>query len=96
MRSRQRFLHRRRSVTTDGVTEEGSRTGFWTSPRCAVGREAVKRASHTGPRARTKRLSEAGDPTLPRKTPRELRGARTANRHRWVGRTYQGDRENLA
>ena len=46
MHSRQRFLHRRRSVTTDGVTEEGSRTGFWTSPRCAVGRGAAKRAPH--------------------------------------------------
>ena len=31
---------------------------------------------------------------LPRKTPRQPPGARTANRHRWVGREYQGDREN--
>ena len=39
-------------------------------------------------------MSEVSEPMLPRKTPREPLGARTANRHRWVGRTYQGDREN--
>ena len=45
-------------------------------------------------RRRTKPLGEASEPMLPRKTPREPDGARTANRHRWVGREYQGDREN--
>ena len=40
------FLHLRRGAITDGATEKGSRTGFWTSPRCHVGREAVKRAPH--------------------------------------------------
>ena len=56
------------------------------------------RGSETRPsrglRRRTKTLVEASEPMLPRKTPREPAGARTANRHRWVGREYQGDREN--
>ena len=32
MHSRQTFLHRRRTATTDGATDEGILAGFWTSP----------------------------------------------------------------
>ena len=46
------------------------------------------------PRRETKRLSEVGDPMLPRKTSREGRRRPYQNRHRWAGRTYRGDREN--
>ena len=45
-------------------------------------------------RRRTKAQAEASHPTLPRKTPKEPAAARTANRHRWVGRAYRGDRVN--
>ena len=31
---------------TDGVTEEGGRTGFWTSPRWRVGRQGGKSPCH--------------------------------------------------
>ena len=94
MHSGPTFPHPRKGATTDGATQEGSWTGFWTSPRWRVGRLPVKRGSHVSLRRRTKALAEASEPTLPRKTPREPDGARTANRHRWVGREYQGDREN--
>ena len=94
MHSRQTFLHPPRGAISDGVTERGGSTGFWTSPRSRVARGAVKRAPRQGVRRPTKRLSEASEPVLPRKTSSEPLGARTANRHRWVGRIYQGDREN--
>ena len=94
MHSRQTFLHPRRGAITDGATEKGGPAGFWTSPRGRVGREAAKCASHGRLRRLTKRASEAGVPMLPRKASREPSGARTADRHRWAGRAYQGDREN--
>ena len=94
MHSGPTFPHPRKGAITDGATQEGSWTGFWTSPRWRVGRLPVKRGSHVSLRRRTKPHGEASEPMLPRKTPREPDGARTANRHRWVGREYQGDREN--
>ena len=88
------FPYRREDVTTDGVTGKGRWSGVLDVP--VMGRRAG-RCEMRAPRslrARTKRLSEVSEPMLPRKTSREPLGARTANRHRWVGRTYQGDREN--
>ena len=45
-------------------------------------------------RPRTKRFSEAVEPRSPEKPLGRSVPARTANRHRWVGRTYRGDRVN--
>ena len=48
MHSRLTFLHLRTDAITDGATEKGSRTGFWTSPRWHVGWAVVKRAARDG------------------------------------------------
>ena len=42
MHSGQTFPHRRRGAISHRATEEGSSTGFWTSPRCPVGRPRRK------------------------------------------------------
>ena len=46
------------------------------------------------PRRETKALAEVGEPMLPRKASSKGRRRPYQNRHRWAGRTYQGDREN--
>ena len=48
MRSRLRFLHLRSGAVTDGVTEKGSSTGFWTPPRSHVARRVGKSARRDG------------------------------------------------
>ena len=56
-------------ANTDGATEKGSWTGFWTSPRWHVGRAAAKRAAREG---RGAGRSELAKPVSPRSQEKPL------------------------
>ena len=84
MDNRLKFRYHHDPIKTDGVTQEGRRSGQ--AVPVQAGRVAQARESRQGvPERRWGAKipsSELADPMLPRKTSKEGHGARTANRHR--------------
>src|ERR687898_2495694 len=88
----------RRSVISDGGTPQ-ARGGGQTSTLQA-GRGAGQANPPGEPETRVEGAAAMANPDAlrperPRKASSEDRRARTANRHRWAGRAYQGGRETL-
>ena len=67
----------------------------WLSTSKGAGSPVGKSAGHISSGLMVTTFSgKQGDPMLPRKSSSEVRAARTPNRHRWLGREYQGERVN--
>ena len=94
MRNGRTFPYRRGGAYDRWGDGEGSPGGVLDVPVKARRARSVEISCAWGLRRETKRLSEAGEPMLPRKTSRECRRRPYQNRHRWAGRTYRGDRVN--
>ena len=86
------FLHRARPATRRRRRRGGA--GFWTPPSPKGRRTRGKSRVHE-PVPGAKRSSEARRGAVPEK-PLSVHGARarTADRRRWAGRAYRGDRAN--
>ena len=83
MDGRSTFLHRARVRASE--TAAIGRAGFWTPPSGEVGE--TRPAGEAIGELRPKAVPE--NPSAPQPA-----RARTANRHRWAGRAYRGDRAN--
>ena len=92
MDGRWTFLHRARPATRRRRRRGGA--GFWTPPSPKGRRERGKSRSHP-PVPGGKRMREPRRGAVPEK-PLSVKGARarTADRRRWAGRAYRGDRAN--
>ena len=83
------------TVTSDGVTQRGRRSGPLVVPVQAckgAGRQIPRQMSEA--RVRGNYSTEVAEPGLPGKASSQGHTARTANRHRWAVREAQGAREN--
>ena len=84
-------------VQSEGGTQCGKPTWRMAEPGQACRPErGVGKTAPGGRGVKGTPLGGSGSTGLPRKaSKRRSTCARTANRHRWVGREYQGERENL-